>query len=596
MAARLQHRGPDGYGLFSEFGIALACQRLAIVDVAGGHQPISTEQGDVVLVCNGEIFNHRALRHGLEQRGHRMATASDVEVILHLYEERGDACLELLDGQFAVALYDRTRRRLLLARDRMGIAPLFWTRIPGGIAFASEIKGLLAHPAVGRAIDVTGIDQVFALPGLVSPRTAVAGVHSLPPGHALVADAQGVRTHAWWDLEYPTVDVPPTEASSDAWAEALGAALKEAVARRLQGEVPVGAYLSGGLDSSLIVALLKELGVASDCFSIGFTEGAVDERAHQRHVVAATGGRHHLIEQGVTDISARFERMIWHAECPVKESYNTASLALADAAHAAGMKVILSGEGADELFGGYPGYRVDAAGVGAHDDLLEGDLRAQVFGHRDVRYEAPLRPARQRRQVLYAEAIQADFEAVDCLEHALVDGARLRGRHPLHQRSYLDCKLRLADHLLGDHGDRMAMAASVEARFPFLDQAVVALAQQMPPHMKLRLVEGRWVAKAVVRDVARGRLPAGIVARDKMGFHAPGTPTLLQRAPEFLADVLSPARIARQGVFDPAAVAALQARHAVPGFRLDLPFEDDPLMVVVSTSVLMDVFELSPPT
>ncbi|MEZ4463437.1 MAG: asparagine synthase (glutamine-hydrolyzing) [bacterium] len=594
MAARLVHRGPDDHGLFAADGVALACRRLAIVDVAGGHQPLHGEADDVVLVCNGEIYNHRALRAELQARGHRFASGSDVEVILHLYQEAGDLCVERLEGQFAFALYDARRRRLLLARDRMGVSPLHWTRLPGGIAFSSEIKGLLAHPAVSPRLDVTGVDQVFAFPGLVSPRTAVVGVESLPPGHLLVADAAGVHTRAWWDLDYPAADAPAEQAPPGAWAEALGAALRNAVARRLQGEAPIGAYPSGGLDSSLIVALLAELGAPTACFSIGFPGGAVDERAHQARVIAATGLPHHLIEHPAAAIPAAFERMIRHAECPVRESYNTAALALADAAHAAGARVVLSGEGADELFAGYPGYRVDAARA-ARGSLLDGDARAIVFGDRAVHYEGDLDAARARRLPLYHPDLQTEFFDHDCLEHPLVDAARLRGRDPLHQRSYLDCKLRLADHLLGDHGDRMTMAASVEARFPFLDEAVVDLARRMPPAVKLRLEGERRISKAVVRDVDRGRLPDAIIDRDKMGFHAPGTPALIRQAPEFMGDLLSPARIARQGVFDPATVAAHYARHAAPGFRLDLPFDDDPLMVVLSTSVLMDALGLAGP-
>lgn len=597
MLARLVHRGPDDEGGYVDGPVALGCRRLAIVDVAGGHQPIVGP--NAALVCNGEIYDHVPLREAARARGHRFATGSDVEVLLHLYEDRGDALLDDLEGQFALALHDRQRGRLLLARDAFGVAPLYWARTPGGLAFASEIKALLAHPALTARVDPTGVDQVFAFPGLVSPRTAFAGIHALPPGHALAIDAGGLRTWAWWDLDFPEHGAPVEARGDGEWAEALGEALSRAVRRRLQGEVPVGCYLSGGLDSSLLLALLAEQapGVVRDCFSIGFAEGAVDERVHQRVVAEAMGARHHFVEHTLADIPARFARMIRHAECPVKESYNTASLVLAETARAAGVKVVLSGEGADELFAGYPGYRVDARaarpGVAENDfeALLEADLRAQVFGA-DVFYEGRLGAARALRLDLYAEPVRAAFDRVDCLEAGpVVDGARLRGRHRLHQRAYLDVKLRLGDHLLADHGDRMAMAASVEARYPFLDREVVALARRIPPAVMLRGGRG----KAVLRAVARGRLPDAIVDRDKMGFHAPGTPALLRHARPWIDDLLSPARIARQGLFDPAAVAALTAAYAAPGFRLDLPFDDDLLMVVLSYSVLADEMGLAPP-
>lgn len=594
MLARLVHRGPDGTGVFTDGPVTLGCQRLAIVDVAGGHQPIV--HPDVALVCNGEIYDYEAIR--AQAGGFPFTTGSDVEVLAWLYQTRGDRLLDGLNGQFALALHDRRRGRLLLARDAFGIAPLVWARIPGGLVFGSEIKALLAHPEITARLDPTGVDQAFAFPGVVSPRTAFAGIHSLPPGHALSIDAAGLREWAWWDLDFPTQDAPREPLGDGEWAEALGEALGRAVRRRLQGEVPVGCYLSGGLDSSLLLALLAEQSAgARDCFSIGFAHGAVDERAHQRLVVEATGAGHHFVEQALHEIPARFGRMIRHAECPVKESYNTASLALADAAHAAGVKVVLSGEGADELFAGYPGYRVDAHGgrpTVAENDfaaLLEADLRAHVFGASGVYYEGQLGAARALRMGLYADPLREVFDRVDCLDgDPVLDGARLRGRHPVHQRAYLDVKLRLGDHLLSDHGDRMAMAASVEARYPFLDRDVVAIARRMPPEVNLRGGRG----KAALRAVARGRLPDAIVDREKMGFHAPGTPTLLQHAGGWVRDMLSPARIARQGLFDAAAVAALVEVYAAPGFRLDLPLEDDLLMVVLSTSALMDELALSP--
>jgi asparagine synthase (glutamine-hydrolysing) len=596
MLAPIRHRGPDGRGVFVEGPVGLGSQRLAIVDVAGGHQPIVHE--GVALVCNGEIYDHAQVRE--RAGGYPSTSGSDVEVLAWLYAERGEGLLEGLEAQAAVALYDRKRRGLLLARDGWGVAPLYWARLPGGgVVFGSEVKALLAHPDITARLDVAGVDQVFAFPGLVSPRTAFAGVQSLRPGHLLWVDADGVRERRWWDLDWPTEGTPYEERDDEAWASDLIGALERAVRRRMMGEVPVGCYLSGGLDSSLLLSLCAAQDRASsrDCFSIGFARGAVDERAHQRRVVEATGARHHVTELALEDISSDFARMIRHAECPVKESYNVASLRLAESAQAAGVKVVLSGEGADELFAGYPGYRVDAhaaRSAPSHDDfgaLREEDLRAQVFGARGVYYEGQLDAARELRRGLYADWVQEEFERFDCLEldAPLVDGARLRGRARLHQRAYLDVKLRLSDHLLSDHGDRMSMAASVEARYPFLDREVVSLATRIPPQVVMR----GGVGEAVLRAAARGHLPAQIVQRDKMGFHAPGTPTLLEAARPWVEDTLSPARLRRLGIFDPGAVQHLMGVYGRPGFRLDLPLQDDLLMIVLSCAVLMDEFKMS---
>jgi asparagine synthase (glutamine-hydrolysing) len=595
MLSTLQHRGPDGAGVFVEGPVALGCQRLAIVDVAGGHQPVVHEQ--VALVCNGEVYEHEAIR--AQAQGYPFTSRADVEVLAWLFTERGDDLLHDLEAQLALALYDRPRQRLLLARDAFGIAPLYWAQLPGGgLAFASEIKALLVHPEISARLDLVGVDQVFAFPGLVSPRTAFVGIQSLPPGHQLAVDAGGLQARAWWDLRWPEQSAPPATARTDEeWAEALAEALARAVRRRMMGEVPVGCYLSGGLDSSLLLALCAAQAPARDCFSIGFAQGAVDERAFQRAVVQATGARHWFTELAVDAIPDHFARMIRHAECPVKESYNVASLLLAQSARAAGVKVVLSGEGADELFAGYPGYRVDALASrharaeGDFAAMREDDLRAQVFGAPGIFYEGHLDAARALRHGLYAAELLAEPERFDSLEVCapIVNGERLRGRHRAHQRAYLDVKLRLSDHLLSDHGDRMSMAASVEARYPFLDREVVALATQMPPDVVMRGGQG----KAVLRAAARGLLPDAILRRDKMGFHAPGTPTLLACARPWVEEVLAPTRLRQLGIFDPLAVQHLMQVYGQPGFRLDLPLQDDLLMIILSCVALVDEFKMS---
>ncbi len=590
MMGSLVHRGPDSAGSWLEGEAALGFRRLAIHDLSGGDQPLFNEDRTLVMVCNGEVFNHRRLRAGLEARGHRFATRSDVEVLLHLYEERGADFLADVDGQVAVALLDRRTGALLLARDVMGVLPLFYGVFGGALVFGSEIKALLEHPQVPRALDPGGLDQVFSFPGLVSPQTMFAGVSALGPGEALRWEGGAPRRWLHRDVTFPQ-DGARAEVPEAALLEALQAS----VADRLDADVPVGYYLSGGLDSSLIAALVHEAApeVPRVCFSVGFDDPAMDEGRFQRLMVARTGAEHCVIRFDEAEIGARFRSMIWHAECAVKESYNACAMALAEAARDRGIKVILSGEGADELLAGYVGYRVDEAAWrlqgGDEDDLealIEAELREQLWGDAGLFYEKQQHALRGVKQALYGEALRGRFEAFECVQRPLVRKEALAGRHRMDQRAYLDLKLRLADHLLGDHGDRMSMAAGVEVRHPFLDRRVVAVAAAAAPGQKVR----GGVEKHLLRQIARGRVPDAILGREKFGFHAPGSPALLRRRLEWVEDALSPARLRDVGLFDPDAVARLRQRYAAPGFRLAQPYEDDLLMIVLSAMVFMDVF------
>ena len=589
MLARLAHRGPDGSGVEVDEQVALGCRRLRVVDLVGGDQPLLNEDGSLVLVCNGEIFNYGELRAQLRERGHSLRSESDVEVLLHLYEERGDGLLDGVDGQFAFALYDRRRRRLFAARDRFGVCPLFYTVVDGRLLFASEIKALLADPRVRPRVDVAGLDQVLSLPGLVSPRTLFAGIRSLPPGHALVFADGVVTTSVYWDLDYPRREDIDDSREMDALGEELRALLAAAVRRRLVADVPVGVYLSGGLDSSLLAALAG----SRPTFSIGFPGRAHDESMHQEAMARTLSGVHRTISVDDEAVAAGMRSMVWHAECPVKESYNTCASLLAGAAREAGVPVVLCGDGADELFGGYPGYRLDARGARRGpqglEAALEAELAATVFGEPGVFYERSLLGVRETiKRELYAPAIVAGLRWVDCSRGPLVDAERVRGRHPLHQRSYLDLKLRLADHLLGDHGDRMAMAHGVEPRFPFLDLALVEFVRRLPPRA---LVDG-GVEKAVLRRAAAGLVPEAIVIREKFGFVAEGTPGWISRRVPWVMDMLSPDRVARQGFFNHETVAGLVKKYGGAGFKLALPFEEDLLMIVLSFGLLLETFNL----
>ena len=604
MADALRHRGPDDQGYYAAPGIGLGFRRLAIVDLANGRQPMRCTDGSVVSVCNGEIYNHAELRADLEKRGHRFISRCDAEILPALYQEYGPRFAARMNGQFAFAVYDKNRRRLVLGRDHAGIAPLFHAATRDGLLFASEIKALLRHPALRRRVDLTGLDQILTFPGPVSPRTLFAGVASLPPGNVLIVEADGTRRlETYWDLDYPPAEpAAPVDGQidegkeCDAWVDELDAALRQAVRYRLQADVPVGAYLSGGLDSSLIAAIVNDLtpGERRHTFSITFDDGHIDESAYQRLMARHLNTIHHERAVGPAQIQARLGDIVRHAETPLRESYDACSLILSGMVRDQGMKVVLSGEGADELFGGYVGYRLDAhranAGTRAPDlqSLLEAQMRERLWGDPEFHYEKDYHALDQTKRALYSDALAADLCHFNCVNERPVDIRKLAGRSDFHKRSYLDFKLRLADHLLADHGDRVAYANGVEARYPFLDIGVIDVARRIPPSLMVRNGDEKYLLKRL----ARRYLPPEIVERKKFSFVAAGSAALLHQNAAPLDELLSAERIRRDGYFNPATVERLRRLYARPGHELNPTFEDDLLMLVLTFNLFLDSFDL----
>ncbi len=594
MTDKLVHRGPDSAGYFVEENIGLGFRRLSIIDLTGGDQPIFNEDKSVVVVCNGEIYNYRELRSNLIKRGHTFRTGSDVEVLVHLYEEDGPDFINKLNGQFAFALYDRKEQKLLLARDHFGINPLYYTIVDEVLIFASEIKAILEHPMVNRQVDLTGLDQIFSFPGIVSPRTMFKDINSLKSGCFLLANSHA-NLGEYWDLDYPRIgeiDYKHTEAY---YIDKLKGHITNAVGYRLQADVPVGFYLSGGQDSSMIAALIHNLSphVQRHSFSIAFNDEEINERRFQRMMAKIADSIHHEIIFDWSEISERLSDMVYHCECPVKETYNTCSFALSEAARNAGIKVVLSGEGADELFAGYVGYRYDQFGnrkQRKHDleTALEDEIRSKLWGDKNLFYENDYYPLLEIKNAIYSEQVNQRFPEFDCVNFEIVNKERLQGRHFIHQRSYLDFKLRLADHLLSDHGDRMALANSVEGRYPFLDIELAEFAREIPPDLKLHNFTEKYILKKVAQDL----VPQQIIKREKFGFRAPGSPFLLQQKVEWINDLLSYERIKRQGYFNPDTIENLKAQYSQEGFKLHPHLEIDLLTIVLTFGLLVDLFEL----
>jgi asparagine synthase (glutamine-hydrolysing) len=581
MVAALHHRGPDGNGVHAVGRVALGHARLSIIDLAGGAQPMCNEDGSVWVTFNGEIFNYVELRDLLRARGHRFRTASDTEVLVHLYEEHGDAFVEHLNGQFAIALWDDRRQRLVLARDRVGIRPLFYTWIGGSLAFASEAKALFALPGGRRELNPAALASVFSFWSALPADTAFEGVYSVPPGHLMRVDERGTQMARYWDWPFGG---GREAGSDDALAEELHALLVDAVRLQLRADVPVGAYLSGGLDSSVVTALVRNYTQASlRTFSTTFEDAEFDESAYQRQLVAHLRTEHSSILASRTAIGHAFPRTVWHAESPLVRTAATPMMLLADSVRAAGYKVVLTGEGADEAFGGYdlfkeakirrwvarcPESRWRARLLGRLYPYLAsspgaGSAMTQRFFSSGLdRVDAPdfahtLRIAATRRTLhLLSDEWRSRVLAWDpatALAAGLPDDF---GRwHALERDQYVEAHTLLSGYLLSSQGDRVAMAASVEARYPFLDHRVVEFSCRLPPRLKLRGLR----EKVLLKQSMAAELPAAIIGRTKQPYRAPDSASFFhdgQPLP-YVADLLSASRLRAAGIFEPTAVARL---------------------------------------
>ncbi|MEP6802064.1 MAG: asparagine synthase (glutamine-hydrolyzing) [Acidobacteriota bacterium] len=592
MTRTLTHRGPDNDGYFAGERAAFGVRRLSIIDLPTGNQPMSSEDGSIHLVCNGEIFNYLDLRHELIALGHRFHSNSDVEVIVHLYEEEGEGLLRRLNGQFAFAILDERADRVLLARDHFGVLPLFYTRVGDTLIFGSEIKAILVDPRVERRVDLTGLDQVFSLPGLVSPRTMFSGIESLRPGHLLEIRNGTVREAEYWDVSYPRESDAVYDRSESEDLADLEQRLLSSVRSRLQADVPAGAYLSGGLDSSLVTSMMRSVSSGDrKTFSVAFDDPFFAEREYQALMVNHLDVPHRQIEFGVGDVATHMPQVIWHCECPLKETYNAATFALSAAAQLDGVRVVLTGEGADELFAGYASYRFDAFAreqTSRPASCEESAIRERLWGDPLFHYETTQSAFQAVKQGLFSDAVNALYAGFDFTRFGVIDRTKLEGLHPLHKRSYVDMKVRLADHLLADAGDRMLLAHSVEGRFPFLDLGVFDSVARMPPDLKLH----GFREKYVLRKIAARYVPKAIAEREKFPFAAPGSPQLLARKADWVEDLLSEETLARQGYFNPAEVRKLRDRYAAPDFMLNIPYETDLLLIVLTFGLFLRLFQM----
>ncbi|MBF0101537.1 MAG: asparagine synthase (glutamine-hydrolyzing) [Desulfobacterales bacterium] len=593
MTDQLIHRGPDDSGYYSDQRIGFGFRRLSIIDLNTGNQPMFNEDHTIVSVCNGEIYNYKELKERLIAKGHIFYTVCDVEVLVHLFEEYGTHFVNELNGQFAFAIYDKKTGSLMLARDHVGIAPMFYTSIHHVFIFASEIKAILNHPLVKPEVNLTALDQIFSFPGMISPETMFTNIWSLKPGHYLRIQHTHTELIEYWDLNYPEASQIDHGKPESYYIDQLDDLLMKSVNYRLHADVPVGFYLSGGLDSSLIAAMIHKIHPEKrHSFSIGFTDKDIDERTFQQLMIKQVMSEHHESVFDQQDILDRLKQVIYHAESPLKESYDTCSLTLSQLVKKNNIKVVLTGEGSDELFAGYVGYRFDEQ-RSYQDDLdismmIEREIREKLWGDPNFLYEKNQFEFRETKQAMYSDAVNEKFSLFDCVNKEPVNKQRLTNRHPFHKRSYLDFKLRLSEHLLADHGDRVAYANSVEARYPFLDIRLIEFIQIIPPHLLIH----NAVEKYILKKMASRYLPTQIIQREKFAFVAQGSPYLIRQKIEWIEDMLSYETIKRQGYFNPNTIERLKKIYRDDMFMLNQTFENDLLLIVLTFGIFLEIFNI----
>jgi asparagine synthase (glutamine-hydrolysing) len=573
MTDAVTHRGPDAAGYFTAPGIGLGHRRLSIIDLATGDQPLGNEDGQVQVVFNGEIYNFAEVRAELLARGHRFRTNSDTEIIVHGYEEWGERSVERFRGMFAFALYDARAHRLLLARDRLGVKPLYYAEVPGGIVFGSEIKSLLQDAEVPRAWRPEAIDAYLTLLFIPAPHTVYAGIHKLPPAHTLVAEKGRLRITPYWDLQFTGDGDPRRE---EEYVEELDALLREAVSLRLISDVPLGAFLSGGIDSSTVVAYMKETSATTPVtISVGFEHDAYNESPHAETVARHLGCEFHALVAS-PHIESLLPKLAWHFDEPFADSSAVPTYYVSQAARQL-VTVALSGDGGDELWAGYAHHRVEHLEQRARGTLGAARHVASWLGRAlplSVKGARSLRHLGARPEDAYAlKHVNGTFErgAKDRLYSAdftrAIDGhdplAALRAAwracaspDPMDRVLYADARVYMIDDVL-TKVDRMSMAVSLEAREPLLDHKLLEFAARVP--MALKLKDGR--SKYLLRRILERRVPRSIVERGKSGFAAPIGEWLRGPLAPMTAELLLDGRLRDRGLFNHAEVRRLWDDH-----------------------------------
>ncbi len=615
MIASLAHRGPDESGVYMDESVCLGHSRLNIIGLFDGTQPICNEDGTIWIIYNGEVFNYPELRDELISLGHRFSTATDTEVFLHLFEEFGPGCLERVNGQFALAIWDNIKKELFLARDRIGIRPLYYCYTPGRFLFASEIKALFVDPVVGREIDLEGLAQVFTFWSVHTPATIFRQIIELPPGHYMKLTGGKIEQTGYWSI--------PCGRGLNCWTGTMEEAVEEleylltdAVRVRLRADVPVGAYLSGGLDSSIITSIVAgKFGNRLRTFSMKFQENAFDESIYQKELVNALGTDHSSLLVANEDIRKNFPEAVRHAETPLLRTATVPMTLLSRLVRSYGFKVVLTGEGADEIFGGYNIFKEAKIRRfwGKEPDserrplLLERlypyvftdparlrfilrsffavrreDLEDPYFSHR-IRWENG-----RKNFAFFSHDVIASLRGYDPLDELKEQlPAGFHDCDYLSKAQFLEMELFLRGYLLSSQGDRVAMANSLELRHPFLDFRVVEFASRLPSRWKLKGLNEKYILKRTFGDL----IPESILTRKKQPYRAPIREVFFSDArDDYVAELLSEGYTRKAGLFNPSKVGALADKFRGTGNSSASEWQSMALVGVLSTHLLKEHF------
>ncbi len=626
MASAIYHRGPDEFGIYRDDRAGLAHSRLSIIDLTTGQQPMSDESETAWIIFNGEVFNYVELREELVALGHRFHTQSDTEVILHAYRAWGDAAFARMDGQWAVAIWDSLAKRLVLSRDRVGICPLYVCEHAGHLYFASEVKAIFAANAdIPRAFDPVGISQTFTFWTVVPPQGVFQGVTELEPGHVRTYENGIVNDCAYWTPGYPVGENAQSMfrgSLEDAVCEVRNALEKATSLRMLRADVPVGSYLSGGLDSSLVAAMGRKFaGDRFQTFSLRFEDAEYDETKYQRLMVNGLGSEHHEVVVSRNDIANVFPDVIYHTERPILRTAPAPLFLLSRLVRNHGIKVVLTGEGADEMFAGYDIFREGKVRrfwgrqpasawrprllerlypYLARSPVSQQAMARQFFGRNIEAYRSPgfAHDMRWHTTGALKRLLSRDMQAIntghDVISELLGNlHADFKQWSSLAQDQHLEIRTLLSGYLLSSQGDRMLLGNSVEGRFPFLDKDVIELADSLPASYKLHVLDEKHLLKRVAVDI----VPHEIISRKKQPYRAPDALSFVDgNAPAYIDDALSESAVREANVFDSRAVAQLLHKCRARGSKGQFSNTDNMALVgALSTQLLHQQFIVNRP-